>query len=91
MATTAAAADRPIMPFVKTGHGVSRLSDARNSRASLRELATREKKYRATRGVSSASAAFQINILNRRSAIFRHPQTDFLKPFIYPKVYKRGF
>lgn len=35
---TAAAAttvvDRPIMPSVKTGHGVSRLSDARNSRAS---------------------------------------------------------
>lgn len=26
--------DRPIMPSVKTGHGVSRLSDARNSRAS---------------------------------------------------------
>jgi len=51
MAMVAAVADRPIMPFVKTGHGVSRLSDARNSRASLRELATREKKYRATRGI----------------------------------------
>lgn len=55
MATAAAAvADRPIMPFVKTGHGVSRLSDARNSRASLLELETQEKKYRA-RGIRRIS------------------------------------